>query len=53
LLVGCDAEPLQIDFYEVDGRALTWWERATVVLVAEAAAREVRSRLHQLPKDLC
>jgi len=51
-LVGCESQALQVDFYEVDGRALTWWERATVTLIAESTAREVRSRLPQLPQEL-
>jgi hypothetical protein len=48
----CDAPHVTVEFYEVDGRALSWWERATVGLLAEAAAREVRSRLPQLPDAL-
>lgn len=51
-LPGCESQSLQVDFYEVDGRALTWWERATVTLIADSTAREVRSRLPQLPREL-
>lgn len=51
-LTGCASQSLQVDFYEVDGRALAWWERAAVTLIAEGAAREVRARLPQLPEEL-
>ena len=51
-LVACGPAPLQVQFYEVDGRAFSWWERATIDLIAEAAAREVSWRLPELPGDL-
>jgi hypothetical protein len=51
--VACAAPPpIRIEFYEIDGRAFSFWERAMVTTVAEAAALEVRSRLPQLPREL-
>jgi hypothetical protein len=51
-LAGCDPASVQVEFYAVDGQELAWWEQATVGLLAEAAAREARTRLPQLPQAL-
>lgn len=52
LLSACEPAHVQLEFYEIDGRGLSWWEQATVGVIAEAAAREVRTRLPQLPQRL-
>jgi uncharacterized protein YjaZ len=52
LLSACESSHLQLEFYEIDGRGLSWWERILVTLIAEAAEREARPRLPQLPQQL-
>jgi hypothetical protein len=52
LFAACDAQRIQVDFYTVDGHEFSLWQRACITLIAEAAEREVRSRLPQLPEQL-
>jgi hypothetical protein len=52
LLSACGSSRLQLEFYAIDGRGLSWWERMIVTLIAEAAEREARPHLPQLPEQL-
>lgn len=51
-LCACESQHLQVEFYSIDGRGLSWWQRMLVTLIAEAAEREARPRLPQLPDQL-
>src|SRR5689334_24695191 len=48
----CESQHLQVEFYSIDGRGLSWWQRMVVTLIAEAAERQARPRLPQLPERL-
>jgi hypothetical protein len=52
LLSACEFSSLRVDFYFIDGRGLSWWDRMLVTLIAEAAEREARPHLPQLPQHL-
>lgn len=52
LLSACAPSRIQVEFYTVDGHEFSLWQRACISWIAEAAEREVRSRLPQLPESL-
>lgn len=52
VVAACEPSRIHVEFYTVDSHAFSTWERAFVTLIAEAAEREVRARLPQLPDTL-